>query len=292
MPSSRADRVDHDRVGRGRRGHVGGQEVEHDPELGRRLLAAHRLDRPTVGEHQVVGGTRRGRVVLDARRVHAGAVPEPRGAPRLVQRRPVLHPVGQCRVHLRGVVDEPVDDRAVAPAALVLQLLGEVPVVERGERRDAPLRGGRRRAGRRSPRPAGFSGPRPPGWIRGQAIEKRYACRPRSPIRATSSTVAVPVVHRHVAVAAVGDGAGPLAQGVPDRAPAAVLVDPALDLVRRGGGTPEEAGREVSHAELQGLVGPEHRSTRRVVPTRRSAAVGGTRCGWISPSGLRPAGRG
>ena len=62
--------------------------------------------------------------------VHAGAVAEERGTPRLVQRGPQRHPVTEPRADHLGVLSEPRGGVPLAPAAQVLQLLRQVPVVE------------------------------------------------------------------------------------------------------------------------------------------------------------------
>src|SRR5215204_616363 len=46
------------------------------------------------------------------------------------------------------------------------------------------------------------------------------------------------VIAGYVARVAIGDSAGGMTEDVPDRLPAAALADGALDLIRRGGGTP------------------------------------------------------
>src|SRR5690606_16889829 len=57
-------------------------------------------------------------------------------------------------------------------------------------------------------------------------------------------TEAVVVVAGHVAGVTAGDRSGDAAERVPDRRAAAVLVDRALDLVRRGRGPPPEPCRK------------------------------------------------
>ena len=114
------------------RGGLGRMQVERDAELLVRAgLGAHGVDRQAVAEHQVVGGAQRGLAVLDPGRVHADGVAEERGHPRLVERRPVLDAVVQAGVDGGRVLGEVLRGVALRPAALVLEHLREVPVVER-----------------------------------------------------------------------------------------------------------------------------------------------------------------
>ena len=90
-------------------------------------------------EHQVVGGGDRLPAVVDARRMAPEPVAEERGAPRLVQRQPVVDPVAERVEHEPGVLGEAVRGVARRPAAGVLQLLRQVPVEERRVRLDPGL---------------------------------------------------------------------------------------------------------------------------------------------------------
>ena len=93
--------------------------------------------RATMTEQQVVGGRQSVEQQGASRSVRADAVPEHGHHVRLVHRDPVLDPVGQSLADQRGVLGEPVDGVAVQPAALVLESLRQVPVVEGHHRLDA-----------------------------------------------------------------------------------------------------------------------------------------------------------
>ena len=87
-------------------------------------------------------------------------------------RDPVGDEVAEVVEEDRRILGEPVDDVARRPAALVLERLGQIPVVERRERRDPSLEHALdERAveveAARIRRPATV------GWIRGHEIEKR-----------------------------------------------------------------------------------------------------------------------
>jgi hypothetical protein len=159
----------------------------------------------------------------------------------LVDRDPVGDAVGQRGADDVGVVGEALDGVAVEPAAVVLEALREVPVVERGHRLDAgleqpvdepvverePLRVDLARAGRLDPRP----GDREPVAAHAEPLHQRDVLGP-----------AVVVVAGLRPAAAVLDPARLGGEGVPDAGPAAVLGDRALDLVRRGAGPEGESG--------------------------------------------------
>ena len=66
-------------------------------------------------------------------------VPQHRHDVGLVDRDPVLDPVREPLADQLGVLGEAVDGVAVEPAALVLERLRQVPVVQRGHRLDASL---------------------------------------------------------------------------------------------------------------------------------------------------------
>ena len=86
--------------------------------------------------------------------------------------------------------------------------------------------------------------PEPRGWIRGQAMENRYALMPSCSHQRDVVGPPVVVVVGDVAGLAVPDRARPPAEGVPDRLAAAVVGYRALNLVRSRGDAPGEAGRE------------------------------------------------
>ncbi len=114
-----------------------GTEVQDDSDLGVGHPVTQPLDGQAVTEEQVVGG---GEAVGD--RSPAGRH-EPRGvaevarAVRLVERRPVLDAVAEGGGHDVGVLGEVERRRPLRPAALVLEHLRQVPVIQRDVRFDA-----------------------------------------------------------------------------------------------------------------------------------------------------------
>ena len=102
-----------------------------------RAAVADALHRQPVPEQQVVrrgvaeGGRR------PPRRHRAGDVPEAGRAERLVQRRPPPDTVAEVAHHHVDVVGERLGGGALGPAALVLEHLRQVPVVQRDVRLDA-----------------------------------------------------------------------------------------------------------------------------------------------------------
>ncbi len=140
-------------------------QVERDRYLGRTRTGLRGARPPAVRQVQVVGGAQRVDGVGPAGGMHAGAVAEEGRAPGLVQGGPVRHPVVQGVGHQGRVLAEAFGGVPGGPAAAPggaadrrsLQLLWEVPVVERG-RRAIPAAGSpstrRRRSRVRAPRPA------------------------------------------------------------------------------------------------------------------------------------------
>lgn len=214
---------------------------------GQRDAASPAVPQPPRGQavrhEQVVRGAEGVGGAGPAGGVHARRVPEVRGHPWLVDRRPGVDAVGEAVVHDAGVVREAQRGVAGRPAAAVLQRLRQVPVVEGGVRRDPGLEhlvdqpvveADAARVDR-----AGAVGLHPrPGHreaVGGQAQAGHQADVVAEP---------VVVVACHVAGVPARDLARDAAEGVPDRGAASVVPRRALDLVRRGGGAPDEAGWE------------------------------------------------
>ena len=197
-------------------------------------------DRPaSVGEQQVVGDVQRVEHQLPPRGVDADGVPEHRGDVGLVDRHPVGDAIGETLGHDRGVLLEPVDGAAVEPAAVVLERLGQVPVVERGHRVDP---GGQQLVDEPvvEVQARGVDGsatvgldPRPGD---GEAVVPGAELLHQPDVL----DVAVVVTRGGRARGAVPHHAGGGGEGVPDRRPAALCRT--LDLVRRGGRADPEAG--------------------------------------------------
>ena len=107
--------------------------VKNDAHLCFWRNAAGRLHRQAVAQEQVVRCGERRLRILNPRRHTAVQIPEPRRAERLVQCRPVRDAITKCAEHDAGVLSKGKSGVACGPAAAVLQLLWQVPVIERGE---------------------------------------------------------------------------------------------------------------------------------------------------------------
>ncbi len=237
--------------------------VERDRHLRVAAVLADDGHRGAVGEHQVVGREQALHRVAVAGGVGPDGVAEHRGAPRLVERRPVDDAVAERADDVGGVVGEPAGDVAGAPAAPVLEGLREVPVVERDDRADAGVEQlVDEPVVEREPEGVGGAGAvgldarprdREPVGLEPEALHERDVLRH-----------AVVVVARDLAGVAVRDLARGRGEGVPDGLAAAVLLGRALDLVARGGGAEEEA---LGEGELGGRHA--HEPTGRAAPRRR-----------------------
>src|SRR5205085_11324426 len=93
----------------------------------------------TVREQHVVDRSQRAAEILLARRVESVCVAEDSVYPRLVDRAPALDAVAVGVEARARVLGERVDDVGVAPAAVVLERLRQIPVVKRDERLDVLL---------------------------------------------------------------------------------------------------------------------------------------------------------
>ena len=149
----------------------------------------------------------------------------------------------EARREQRGVVGEPVDDLRVGEAAAVLQRLRQVPVEQVDQRLDAGVEQGVDEA--LVEVEAGLvDGAGPRGQDARPADAEAVGARPQLGHEPDVLRVAVVVVARDVARAAVGDRTRPSGEGVPDRRASAVLGGGSLDLVGRGGEAPREVRRE------------------------------------------------
>ena len=205
-------------------------------------------DRAAMGEEDVVKGGRLATdIVLVAGRVEAVQVAEQADDPRLVDREPGADAVAVGLEAGRGELGETLGRVAGEPAALVLERLRELPVVERHDRLDTAVeqRVDEARvviaASRLERRPAGReeAGPRDREAVRAEA-ELAHQLDVLGPTAI--------VVAGDVARAAALDPAGEMRERVPDRRALAVRVRRTLDLVRRRRRAPEEARRERPHS--------------------------------------------
>src|SRR6185312_943542 len=157
---------------------------------------------------------------------------------------PGVDSIAETIVHVEGVLDEAGCRVAVGPAALLLERLGQVPVVEGQPRLDAlgqefvdelrvevePLLVDRA-AIRSHARPRG-----------GETVGLEPHIRHGRDV----FFIPVVVVAGHIAVVATHDSTGDAAEGVPDGVRAAVFVGRALDLVGRGCDAEQEVSGEVA----------------------------------------------
>lgn len=232
-------------------------EVEGDRDLrGGGEAVAQDLGRPAVGEVEVVGGAQRGGGLGAAGGVHAGAVAEEGRAPRFVEGGPGGDPVAEDPGHDVGVVGEAFGGHPLGPAARVLQVLGQVPVVEGGDGCDA-------RFEEFVDEPAvevqaAFDGGAAAGGLHPGPGDGEAVGRQAEPLHQHHVVaVAVVVVGGDVSGVPAEDLARGVAEGVPDGGGPAVLGGGALDLVGGGGRPPDEAGREIRRfgCGLRGGVG-------------------------------------
>ena len=111
-------------------GGVDVSEVERDPHLSVRRIAAQHVHGPPVREKEMVRGRDRVRSARTPGRVLAPGVAEPGHDPRLVVRDPVADAVTETPADGIGVLDEPLCRRALRPASRVLERLRRIPVEE------------------------------------------------------------------------------------------------------------------------------------------------------------------
>ncbi len=235
------------RIGRDDRVHV-----ERDPELLAR--AADHLAGQPVRQQQVVHRGH-GRVGLGAaRRVDSRRVAEERGAPRLVQRREPVDAVTERLDDRLGVLGELVGGVPVRPATCVLQLLREVPVVQRRPRLDPVLQ-------QRVHEPAVEVEAR---LVDRAAVRSHARPRDREPVGLQTQVGHHPhvllepavVVRTRLTGVAAHDLARQAAERVPDRVGAAVYVGRPLHLERSRGGSPQKPVRESDVLHLHPFTAP------------------------------------
>ena len=181
--------------------------------------------------------------------VHVAAVGH---HPGLVQRGPQRHAVVERFVDRAGVVSEPVCDVGVEPAAAVVQRRRQVPVIERGHRRDAGTQQlvdesfVEAEAGRIDT-PAAIGHHATPGDA------ETVRCVAEIAHQSHVVAHALVVVAGDIAGVAVAHAARCAHESVPDAGPGAIGQRRALDLVGRGGAAPKKATGELSgHGECGG----------------------------------------
>ena len=214
-------------------------QVERESDPARSPAFPERThDRPVRQQH-VVGRPEGARPVGCTGSLRPERVAEEGGHPRLVVRRPVLDQISETVEDELGVLGEAVDRVACCPAAVVLECLRQIPVIERHERRDPaltqtldqasvevePALVGRSTAVGLNPRP----GDREAVCAQAERGHQVEVLAPAVVVLA-GRVAGVPVVHL----------AGRPGEPVPDRLTAAVDRGRALDLEGRGRRAPGE----------------------------------------------------
>ena len=206
--------------------------------------------------------------------VHVAAIGDD---PRLVDRRPQRYAVVQRLGDDAEVVGEPMRDVRVEPAAAVVERGRQVPVVERGHRRDA---GGEQLIDQALVEAQA-------GSVDASAALGQHA----APGDAEAVGGEAEILHQrdivaHAAVVVAGDGAavavvdapGRARKAIPDAGASAIGQRRAFDLVGRRGAAPEEAGRKrVGHGNASPRPRPRFESNGR--RTLGSAEKGCQCCG-------------
>ena len=166
-------------------------------------------------------------------------IAEEGGDPRLVVRRPVLDQVAEAVEDELGVLGEAVDRVARRPAAVVLERLRQIPVVERHERRDPALTEPLDQAAVEVEPPL-IGRPAAVGLNPGPGDREAVGAQAERGHQVEILTPAVVVLARRVAGVAVVHLARRVCEAVPDRLAAAVDLRRALDLERSCRRTPDE----------------------------------------------------
>src|SRR5699024_1521817 len=92
-----------------------------------------------MGKVEVMGRGKRRLRFLASRGVHPGGVSEERRAPGFVHGAPQGDPIPEPAGHFPGVVSEMERGIPVRPAPSILQILGQIPVIEREDGVDSPF---------------------------------------------------------------------------------------------------------------------------------------------------------
>src|SRR5450631_1202079 len=198
-------------------------------------------------EEQVVSRCQRALPLVGAGSMLAVGIAKIGRAPGLVQGDPAPHPVTEVVMDQCRIIRETLRRITVAPSAVVLQRLREVPVVERGRRCDPLLE-------QRVDQPVVERQPFRVGHSPALRLDARPGHREAVAVdpEVTHQThvigVPVIVVAGDVAIVPASDPARGVAEGVPDRPPAPAHVHSPLDLVRRRRHTQLEAAWQLDPA--------------------------------------------
>ena len=105
-------------------------EIEQQPDLSAVSALAENLNGPAVRQEQMVRGLIGLRIITDARGVHTRGVAQEGRHPWFVVGGPEFDAVGQALEYHPGILGETVHGLPVDPSALVLQFLGQIPVIQ------------------------------------------------------------------------------------------------------------------------------------------------------------------
>src|SRR5215217_4049782 len=222
---------------------AGRMKVQSDAELVSVPGGAHPLYCEAVAEHEVVRGGERHGAVFVARGVDAEAVTHPGRDPGLVQGDPEPHALREGLVDDAGVLCEALARVPVGPATCILQRLRQVPVIQRQHRLDgAPSQAVDEPAVEVEAVLVGWTAPfgldAGPGHGEAVGLYSEFGHQIEVLFQA------VVLVAGYVTRVAVADLTRSVAERVPDRGAAAVLVYRALDLVGCRSSAPQEVLRE------------------------------------------------
>ena len=210
-------------------------QIQRDRTLGLvPHFGADGLRHQTMRQIQVVDRREGAGTEAQARRVLLGSVAQVGRTPRLVQRGPGVDAVAEALGHDTRVVGERIGGSAVQPAALVAEVLRQIPVVQRHDRLDAGLQQGVHDA---------FV--EVEAFFVGHAIRRRYdaghgdreAVGVHAEVLEQREVLAPTMVGigGHIAGVAGDGGSRRMAEGVPDGGATAILGHRAFDLIGRCG---------------------------------------------------------
>ena len=212
-------------------------EAEHHADLAGVAASPVCLDGFAVPQQQVVDCLVGVGEVCQPRSMGTEGVTHETGDPGLVDGRPVRHPVAQAAEDLLGVCGKPVRAVAVEPAALVLERLGQVPMVEGGVRLYAGCQQGIHQAVVES-QAERVGCAFPLGEDARPGDRKAVALKTQALHEVDVLAPAVIVVGGDIAGLAIGDVVRLVGVAVPDTLTLAVGVPAAFDLVSGGGRAP------------------------------------------------------
>jgi hypothetical protein len=218
-------------------------EIQEQPDLAAVSALAEKLNGRAVRQQQVVGGLISLRIIADPGGVDSGPIAEEGCHPRFVERRPELDPVGQALENETGVLCKAPDRFPVRPSALVLQFLGQIPMIQGCLGLDA---GPEQLIHQAVVKIETFDVGLAP------ALRHHAAPRNRKTIKGITELPDEGHVFRHAMVMIAGrlgvlsaqDVVRRPHEAVPDALPAAILVPATLDLIGRGGNAPGEICRK------------------------------------------------